>query len=439
MRHLQHEIAVLTLGAASVLSLAFAGVLFAFNYRTAVHESVAQATTLMQVVRHSAAAAAYSGNQAVGQDAISGLLTSDVIARAELIAPTGDGRAGLHLDQQRAGAPAAAPIVLPLVSPFDDERIGELRVHPDASWPARHARAQSGPMAVGLVLVVFCSSAVAALLLRRRVATPLVRVRRALHELDAAGERRLDIDPRIARNEIGDLVRGFNDLLQAVQDAYRNERQLRADMEGVQRRLRSATFAAEQAAATKGEFLATMSHEIRTPISGVIGLLGFIAKDPGLSQASRHKAAIALSNAKALMVIINDVLDFSKLEAGRMQFESLPFDVRATLVEALAVFHDSAAERGLRFTVDVDAAVPAVLIGDALRLRQVLNNLVGNAIKFTRQGEVVVRVSAAADGPGRVQAAFAVRDSGVGIAAEVLPRLFTKYTQADVSTTRQFS
>ncbi|MFY7907874.1 MAG: ATP-binding protein, partial [Burkholderiaceae bacterium] len=194
---------------------------------------------------------------------------------------------------------------------------------------------------------------------------------------------------------------------------------------------------AEAANRAKSEFLANMSHEIRTPMNGIIGMT-HLALDAATEQERREYLGIVKSSADSLLAIINDILDFSKIEAGRLDIEETDFALRQTLREALVSLDVRASEKGLALLVVVAPAVPDAVRGDPTRLRQVLINLVANAIKFTERGSVELNVSVATDAAGGQQLLFAVRDTGIGIPPESLAGIFEAFTQADSSTTRKF-
>lgn len=292
---------------------------------------------------------------------------------------------------------------------------------------------------------IFLASALVALTISRRlqrtITDPLLGLVSTMRTVSNTKDYSIRAMPVSSHDEIGVLVGGLNAMLMEIQSQHFQLRQHRENLEReVSARtaeLVTAKEAAEAASVAKSQFLANMSHEIRTPMNGVLGMAELLL-NTALTEKQRHLADSVHRSGTALLSIINDILDFSKIEAGKLELERIEFGLRNTVEEAIELFAEPAGHKGLELTCFLPEDLPDSVIGDPVRLRQILLNLLGNAVKFTARGEVTVSVRLLTQSAQALMLKFEVTDTGIGIAPETQNRLFTAFTQADGSTTRHF-
>lgn len=312
---------------------------------------------------------------------------------------------------------------LTLLSPIsvDGERIGFLYIQSNLD----QINEQLLQDVVVAVVVFFASVLIAFLLaakLRKFISEPITQLAGVMAEVKAKQDYSLRAK-WYSYDELGMLTEGFNDML--------NQIRIR------DRELQAARDSAEEASMAKSQFLANMSHEIRTPMNGVLGMTELLLGTRLTEQQQKFCSTVHRSG-KALLHVINDILDFSKVEAGKLELESIDFNLRETIEEVMELLAENAHRKELELLFDIEAGTPEAVSGDPNRLRQILTNLVGNALKFTEKGEVFVHIHSREESGDEATLCFEVRDTGTGMTAESSSKVFESFTQADGSTTRHY-
>ena len=452
---IKHKLTILILVITTIALLLFAGLSSINQIRLLRRSMLDNLTILAESVSNLSAAAVAAGSIDQVEEILAGLQADPEIEMAIIFAETGEPLARfippgyaptatmphrILKDQHDfifSGGNVKLRLYHPIVS--DGRRLGTVYIlantnrETDQIW-------DSALLLFSSLIVVLLVTQLISSSLQQLMTKPIYSLAKMARRISEEGDYTIRVS-RKYNDEIGELIDDFNNMVEAVELREAELKEHRKNLELLvherTEELRMKRDEALAAARAKSEFLANMSHEIRTPMNGIIGVLSLL-RDAPLAEEYRRLLDGATRSADSLLLIINDILDFTKIDAGRIDFESITFDLRELMEETSELFIDAVNAKNLELVCFVPLAINCRIKGDPTRLRQILTNMVSNAVKFTEHGEVVLRVESAGRQGDRQTLRFSVQDTGIGIAATVIDRLFDKFTQADGSTTRKY-
>jgi signal transduction histidine kinase/CheY-like chemotaxis protein/HPt (histidine-containing phosphotransfer) domain-containing protein len=464
---LAHKLTAISMATTAAALALVCAVLVTYDNSTSRRRLVQDIGMLGDVVGRNSTAALTFADASAASDILAGLGRNEHIVSAVIVSRYGGPLA--RFDRDRApGAPARTPAFPPdtaQIGPWShftaeslvvsrpvylrNEVIGAVVIESDLHGVSSRATSLGQIVSLVLLAALWLALAIGSRL-QRIISVPLLRLTEITGIITR--ERRYDVRAEGGtagrQDELSVLVAGFNAMLDEIQhrdsSLLKQQESLEAAVEARTAELRAlnedmaaARDRAMDASRAKSEFLANMSHEIRTPMNGIIGMTD-LALGNKVDEETRDCLETVKSSAESLLAILNDILDFSKIESRKLEIESVPFALREILSDLLKPFAVRADQKGLELIVDVDDDVPATLIGDPGRLQQVVGNLVGNAVKFTTTGHVLVEIREDARVNGCTMLHVLVTDTGIGVPAEKHATIFDPFSQADGSTTRKF-
>ena len=410
-----------------------------FTYYLSYHNQLSESRKiqdqLVRTIQTQAEVAAFANNREIALDILDGLLTNPLVLGVQIVSSEGfklqkvaaDTLGNISVDQKKeaeGGIDFKVGARYPLFSPVDgNEKIGFLIVLQNKREIQIEARKRSMNQTLLMLLQLFTAGLLIAGVSRRIITRPVSKFAKTVGDMVPGSGERIPIDKTDAENEIGRLSRSVNGLLEAVETAL---------TESVDARHR-----AEEATRSKSRFLANMSHEIRTPMNAIMGFSSLTLKTDLTAQQRDYITKIDLSS-RALLAIINDILDFSKIEADKLTLEHIGFQLDEVMDIMTSMVSLQAQRKLLKLHSTIDDEVPRSLMGDPLRLGQILINLANNAVKFTETGQIDIRVTLRKKDDRYCRIFFSVSDTGIGMTDDEVCRLFEAFSQADTSVSRKF-
>ncbi|MEH6687817.1 MAG: ATP-binding protein [Halopseudomonas sabulinigri] len=415
---------------------------------------------------------AYNIDAELALELVNGLLQAPPVIRAEIIDNNGIALASVSRPMANSRYRVVSDALFkrrrdyshPLyVEHAPNELLGHLVIEVDTFHQGASFLRRAGLTMLSGFILSLVLSLILMVLFYGMLTKPLVRLINDLLNMKTEGERsRLPCPDGHERDEIGALVEVINRQLQSIdvnmRQKLRAEERLRKYLEELENIVESRTnelqetnaqlrrsnqdleYSREEAldmARARSAFLANMSHEIRTPINGLLGMIGLTLDSP-LNNEQQQQLSIAYDSGKVLVALLNDILDLSKFEAGKLQLERIPFDLSALLEETASLLSQNAGKQDIELTCRIDPRLPGMLLGDPTRIRQIVSNLLSNALKFTEQGHVALTLGLERGGSTDQHVRISVSDTGIGIADDALESIFSPFTQADAHISRRF-